>query len=65
MVKFRIHAICLVDSPEFQERSLHPSQGSAWKNNMGDGPAEKRGPEKPVDFQGSPPPRTVHPDMQG
>lgn len=63
-----ICAICRVDSPGFQETSLHPVQEKgkcfAWKNLMGGGPAEKRGPGKPVAFQGSPPPKTVHPNMQ-
>lgn len=39
----------------------------AWKNFMDNDPGEKRGPEKLVNFQGSPPlrERIVHPDLQG
>lgn len=37
-----------------QKRSW-PFQRSAWKNPMGYGPGEKRGPEELVDYQGLPP----------
>lgn len=42
------------------------SSGSAWKNPMGNGPGNKKGPGDLVDFQGSPAPvsRTVHPNEQ-